>query len=52
MNCSQHIVTRFTEAETEEAFTAVRSKIDELQAENARLRALLAQAPPAAEPTQ
>ena len=52
VNCSQHIVTRFTEAETEEAFTAVRSKIDELQAENARLRALLAQAPPAAEPTQ
>jgi hypothetical protein len=52
VNCSQHIVTRFTEAEIEEAFTAVRGKIDELQAENARLRALLAQAPPAAEPTQ
>jgi predicted pyridoxine 5'-phosphate oxidase superfamily flavin-nucleotide-binding protein len=43
VNCSQHIVTRFTEAEIEEAFTAVRGKIDELQAENARLRALLAQ---------
>jgi predicted pyridoxine 5'-phosphate oxidase superfamily flavin-nucleotide-binding protein len=43
VNCSQHIVTRFTEAEIEDAFTAVRGKIDELQAENARLRALLAQ---------
>jgi len=43
VNCPQHIVTRFTEAEIEEAFTAVRGKIDELQAENARLRALLAQ---------
>lgn len=43
VNCSQHIVTRFTEAETEEAFTAVLGKIDELQTENARLRALLAQ---------
>ena len=43
VNCSQHIVTRFTEAEVEEAFDAVRGKIDELQAENARLRALLAQ---------
>ncbi len=43
VNCSQHIVTRFTESEIEEAFAAVRGKIDELQVENARLRALLAQ---------
>lgn len=43
VNCSQHIVTRFTESEIEEAFAAVRGKVEELQAENARLRALLAQ---------
>ena len=43
VNCSQHITTRFTEAEIEEAFAAARSKMEELQAENARLRALLAQ---------
>ena len=43
VNCSQHIVTRFTEAEVEKAFEAVKGKIAELQAENARLRALLAQ---------
>ena len=43
VNCSQHIVTRFTEAEIEEAFAAVRGKIEELQAENARLRAQLAE---------
>ena len=43
VNCSQHIVTRFTEAELEEAFAAVRGKIEELQAENARLRAQLAE---------
>jgi hypothetical protein len=42
VNCSQHIVTRFTEAEVEAAFDAVRGKIEELQAENARLRARLA----------
>ncbi|AXK80212.1 pyridoxamine 5'-phosphate oxidase [Pseudolabrys taiwanensis] len=43
VNCSQHITTRFTEAEIEEAFATARSKMEELQAENARLRALLAQ---------
>lgn len=43
VNCSQHITTRFTEAEIEEAFAAARGKMEELQAENARLRALLAQ---------
>lgn len=43
VNCSQHIVARFTEAELEDAFAAVAGKIAELEAENARLRALLAQ---------
>lgn len=43
VNCSSHIITRFTEAEVEQAFATVRVKIAELQAENARLRALLAQ---------
>ena len=43
VNCSQHIVTRFTEAELEEAFAAVRGKIEELQTENAALRAQLAE---------
>lgn len=42
VNCSQHIVTRFTEEEVEAAFDAVRGKIEELQTENARLRAQLA----------
>jgi uncharacterized protein len=45
VNCSQHIVTRFTEVELEQAFAAVQTKIAELEAENARLRALLATAP-------
>lgn len=47
VNCSQHIVTRFTEAELEQAFAAVQIKIAELEAENARLRAQLAAAAPA-----
>ncbi len=42
VNCSQHIVTRFTEAEVTEAFDKVQLKIAELEAENVRLRALLA----------
>ena len=42
VNCSQHIVTRFTEAEITEAIDQVQAKIAELEAENARLRALLA----------
>src|SRR5215470_10978365 len=41
VNCSSHIVTRFTEAELEEAFAAVQAKIAGLQTENARLRAAL-----------
>jgi len=40
-NCSQHIVTRFTEADIAEALTTVQTKIAELEAENARLRAAL-----------
>ena len=40
-NCSQHIVTRFTEADIAEALTAVQTKIAELEAENARFRAAL-----------
>ena len=47
MNCSSHIVTRFTEAEIEEAFAAVQARIAELEAENARLRAALAKQPAA-----
>jgi len=41
-NCSSHIVTRFTEAEIEQALSVVQTKIAELQAENLRLRAALA----------
>ncbi|MBS0245290.1 MAG: pyridoxamine 5'-phosphate oxidase family protein [Proteobacteria bacterium] len=43
VNCSQHIVTRFTESEIAEAMGGVSRKIAELEAENARLRALLAE---------
>ncbi len=43
VNCSQHIVTRFTEAEFEIAFNTVKVKVAELETENARLRAALAQ---------
>ena len=43
VNCSQHIVTRFTEAEIAEAMGGVSRKITELEAENARLKALLAE---------
>ena len=42
VNCSSHIVTRFTEAEIGDAFVAIRSKIDELETENACLRAAVA----------
>jgi predicted pyridoxine 5'-phosphate oxidase superfamily flavin-nucleotide-binding protein len=41
-NCSSHIVARFTEADIEQAFAAVKEKIAALQDENARLRAALA----------
>jgi uncharacterized protein len=43
VNCSSHIVARYTEAELEEFFTAVRTRIAELEAENAKLRAALEQ---------
>jgi predicted pyridoxine 5'-phosphate oxidase superfamily flavin-nucleotide-binding protein len=43
VNCSSHIVARFTEAELERAFDAVKDKIAALQDENARLRTALAQ---------
>jgi predicted pyridoxine 5'-phosphate oxidase superfamily flavin-nucleotide-binding protein len=43
VNCSSHIVTRFTEAEIGEALATVQAKITELEAENARLRAALAE---------
>ncbi len=42
-NCSSHIVARFSEAELEEAFQTVQAKIAALEAENAQLRAALAQ---------
>jgi uncharacterized protein len=42
VNCSAHIVTRFTEAEISEALEKVQAKIAELETENARLRAALA----------
>ena len=50
VNCSSHIVTRFTEAEIEQALTAVQAKIAELETENARLRATLAERSPPPEP--
>ena len=43
VNCSSHIVTRFTEAELDSAFNAVKARIAQLETENARLRAALAQ---------
>jgi len=42
-NCSSHIVTRFTESEIEQALATVQTRIAALEAENERLRALLAQ---------
>jgi predicted pyridoxine 5'-phosphate oxidase superfamily flavin-nucleotide-binding protein len=43
VNCSQHIVTRYSEAQLEDAFADVRKHIAALEADNARLRAQLAQ---------
>jgi predicted pyridoxine 5'-phosphate oxidase superfamily flavin-nucleotide-binding protein len=42
-NCSSHIVARYTEPQLEEFFSAVRTRISELEAENAKLRAALDQ---------
>ena len=47
VNCSQHIVTRYSEADLEEALAAVGNKIAALEADNARLRAQLARTPEA-----
>ena len=46
VNCSAHIVTRFTENEIGEALAVVQARIAELEAENARLRALVADRAP------
>lgn len=43
VNCSQHIVTRYTEAQLEDTFADVRRHIAALEAENTNLRAQLAQ---------
>jgi predicted pyridoxine 5'-phosphate oxidase superfamily flavin-nucleotide-binding protein len=43
VNCSSHIVARYTESELEEFFTAVRARIGELEQENAWLKAALAE---------
>lgn len=43
MNCSQHIVARFTEAELEDALRTVWARIVALEEENARLCTALAQ---------
>jgi predicted pyridoxine 5'-phosphate oxidase superfamily flavin-nucleotide-binding protein len=44
VNCSSHIVQRFSEADLAEAMEKVQIKIAELEAENAALRAALAEA--------
>jgi predicted pyridoxine 5'-phosphate oxidase superfamily flavin-nucleotide-binding protein len=46
VNCSSHIVTRFTEADIDQAFATVQTKVAELQSENERLRELIAQLTP------
>lgn len=43
VNCSSHIVQRYTEGELEEFFASVRARIGELETENAALKAELAQ---------
>ncbi len=43
VNCSSHIVTRFTEADIAEAMATVQAKIAALETENAQLRAALAE---------
>jgi predicted pyridoxine 5'-phosphate oxidase superfamily flavin-nucleotide-binding protein len=50
VNCSAHIVTRFTESEIGEAFAIVQAKITELEVENERLRALVAERRSSSEP--
>jgi hypothetical protein len=41
VNCSSHIVTRFTETEIEEASATVQARLAKLEAENARLQTAL-----------
>jgi hypothetical protein len=43
VNCSSHIVARFTEADLEDALKTIQAKIVALEAENAQLHARLAQ---------
>jgi predicted pyridoxine 5'-phosphate oxidase superfamily flavin-nucleotide-binding protein len=43
VNCSQHIVTRFTESDIGEALAVIQAKIAALETENARLRAQISQ---------
>ena len=45
-NCPQHITPRFSEAEMVQALEPVRIRIEQLEAENARLRERLSEAPP------
>jgi len=47
VNCSQHITARLSEAEIEQLVGTVQERYAALQAENARLRALLAERQPA-----
>ena len=42
VNCSQHITTRFTEAEIAQATSALRDRLSALETENAKLKAELA----------
>lgn len=50
VNCSQHITARLSEAEIEAMLGTVQERYAALQAENARLRALLAERSPAGSP--
>jgi uncharacterized protein len=43
-NCSQHITPRFTEQEVTDAINPLRERVAQVESENARLRALLANA--------
>jgi hypothetical protein len=43
VNCSSHIVARFTEADLEDALKTIQARMLELEAENAQLRDRLAQ---------
>jgi uncharacterized protein len=51
-NCPQHITPRFTEEEIGEATQPLRDRLAQLETENAKLKATLAQRIPTAEPVQ